>query len=526
MKAWMLALAPWMMVSHGLAQQRVAVAEFAFLDSARLGGVRLADECYIPLDRVGEVGWTYTVQGTHADIRAEDKLFRSSVRLVRGETMIPLTTAASALGLVGEWEKDVYRLFSLATSIRAREGDFEVRVTVPARPKLKAGEDARPALELAGVRLAEDCKLEMTESSSVEKTRDGIRIYLDTRHALKTETVPDDRGRLFRLEFFPPEREPGEVEPQPAAGNETIATPTFGTPSGTAGPLLLDIESDLAAVLLLPVRGKVDGPVTFRRPEPAVVEVLLPGIAIPDLGEVKSASVESVEQRQEGSVTVLSLRLSRPMGVELSATVGQVAIQLVKPRVGDGKLAGKVVVLDAGHGAHDPGARALDGSANEKTLALAVTKLTAEALLKQGATVILTRKGDTFLPLSERPAIANRNNAHFFLSIHINSSAVANKASGTITFYHRQNAIGQLLADCLHREIVKVSQLPSIGVWSDSRIYRTGFAVLRTAKMPAVLLELGFINNRRDLARMKQPAFQQAVAGAIVQGLKNYLGGQ
>jgi N-acetylmuramoyl-L-alanine amidase len=136
----------------------------------------------------------------------------------------------------------------------------------------------------------------------------------------------------------------------------------------------------------------------------------------------------------------------------------------------------------------------------------------------------MTRNTDVFLPLAERPAIANRNNAHLFVSVHINSSAVANKNSGTITFYHRQDPIGQLLAEAIHRELVKVSALPNIGVWSDSRIYRTGFAVLRGAKMPGVLLELGFINNEKDRERMKTPQFQKASAEAVVRGIRKFLG--
>jgi N-acetylmuramoyl-L-alanine amidase len=80
------------------------------------------------------------------------------------------------------------------------------------------------------------------------------------------------------------------------------------------------------------------------------------------------------------------------------------------------------------------------------------------------------------------------------------------------------------MADCIQREIVKVSGLPSMGVWSDQRIYQTGFAVLRGATMPAVLIECGFLNTKKDRARMQTDEFQNGIATAVVKGLKAYLG--
>ncbi|MBV6489996.1 MAG: N-acetylmuramoyl-L-alanine amidase LytC [Fimbriimonadaceae bacterium] len=212
------------------------------------------------------------------------------------------------------------------------------------------------------------------------------------------------------------------------------------------------------------------------------------------------------------------------MGLQLAHEPDGIHLTLIKPNVGDGKLAGKVVVVDAGHGGHDTGARSPDKKLNEKDLALAIASVTAKRLSEQGATVVLTRKGDQFIALKERSEIANRNGAHFFLSVHINSNQVANSSTGGITFYHQQDPVGMLLADCIQGEIAKVSGLPNLGTWSDRRIYETGFAVLRYAKMPAVLIEMGFINNAKDRARMSTADFKEKVAGAIVQGLRAYLG--
>ncbi|MCB8933423.1 MAG: N-acetylmuramoyl-L-alanine amidase, partial [Chthonomonadaceae bacterium] len=70
----------------------------------------------------------------------------------------------------------------------------------------------------------------------------------------------------------------------------------------------------------------------------------------------------------------------------------------------------------------------------------------------------------------------------------------------------------------------KVSKLPDFGAKSDRILYQSGLAVLRGAKMPAILMELGFLNHPTDRKRMLTDEFQDAVADAVVQGLKVYLG--
>lgn len=111
-----------------------------------------------------------------------------------------------------------------------------------------------------------------------------------------------------------------------------------------------------------------------------------------------------------------------------------------------------------------------------------------------------------------------------FVSVHINSSPGTNRSSGTMSFYHMKNPDGMLLARCIQDEMIKVTGLPNLGHVSDSRIYSTGFAVLRYSEVPAVLLELAFINHSRDRAAMTQAAWQQKVAEAVTRGIKAYLG--
>jgi N-acetylmuramoyl-L-alanine amidase len=197
-----------------------------------------------------------------------------------------------------------------------------------------------------------------------------------------------------------------------------------------------------------------------------------------------------------------------------------VTLRLIKPNGSNGTLAGKVIVLDAGHGGRDPGAT--NSGVQEKKIALAIAQQTAKALTEAGASVILTRNDDRFIPLGERSDIANRSKADLFLSIHINSNTVANSRSGSIMFHHKQSPLGILLGNLLSEEIVKVSELPSMGVRSDRTIYESGFAVLRNSQMPAVLLEMGFINHSRDRARIQEAEYHSSVAKAITQAVKRY----
>jgi N-acetylmuramoyl-L-alanine amidase len=137
----------------------------------------------------------------------------------------------------------------------------------------------------------------------------------------------------------------------------------------------------------------------------------------------------------------------------------------------------------------------------------------------------MTREGDTFVGLSERPKVARDNNADIFISVHYNSTGKDNSVSGTMTFYHQTDPDDQILAACIHPELVAVSGLPDKGIITDRRIYNSGFAVLRTAPMPAVLLELAFINHSADRAQIVKPEWQQAMAEAAVRGIKRFVEG-
>lgn len=209
--------------------------------------------------------------------------------------------------------------------------------------------------------------------------------------------------------------------------------------------------------------------------------------------------------------------------VDLNQTGGLVAVNSQTPSTSTGSgtstLPGsggkKLIVLDAGHGAKDSGAIGITGK-YEKNFNLAVV-LKAAALLKKESNidVVLTRSDDTFLELSERVAIANSLKADLFISVHANSSSTS-VASGTETYYKREES--KAFAKVMHKYLVQATGLTDRGVQYGN------FHVIRETTMPAILLEVGYLSNKKDEALLFTDELQNRVATAIVSGVKEYLG--
>jgi N-acetylmuramoyl-L-alanine amidase len=213
------------------------------------------------------------------------------------------------------------------------------------------------------------------------------------------------------------------------------------------------------------------------------------------------------------------------------------------------------VVIDPGHGGHDPGAKTKGLTEADLVLdvALRLEKLLAK---KDGVEVILTRRVDTFVPLEERTAIANREGADLFLSIHANASTNT-AARGVETYFlnltanpeaervaARENAASSrsmsqlpdiVKAIALNNKIEESrdfasmiqNSLASQLQKSDSNVRNLGvkqapFMVLLGATMPSVLAEISFITNRQEAAMLKTDRYRQRIAEALYAGVLRY----
>lgn len=148
------------------------------------------------------------------------------------------------------------------------------------------------------------------------------------------------------------------------------------------------------------------------------------------------------------------------------------------------------ILIDPGHGEHDPGA--IGRHSKEKDNVLKVAKRLKTLLESHGHTVRLSRSTDVFLTLSDRAKMANNWGADFFVSLH-NNAATSN-ASGFETFIHNGPVQSKTLEfqNAIHNAIIS-----GVGI-QDRGKKRANFAVLRETKMPAVLIEYVFISNSND----------------------------
>lgn len=213
------------------------------------------------------------------------------------------------------------------------------------------------------------------------------------------------------------------------------------------------------------------------------------------------------------------------------------------------------VVLDAGHGGNDHGTTSPAGVV-EKELVLDVTMRLGKMLEERGTQVIYTRKDDRFMSLDARTELANRQQADLFLSIHANSSPYRN-VLGTETYYlnlttvradldvaARENASSQKAVHELSDLLTKIARNEKLiesrdfalriqGATHDlvtrthGRTYNRGvkkapFVVLIGAKMPAVLVEIGFLTNPKEEAMMKKGDYRQHLAEALFKGVSQY----
>jgi N-acetylmuramoyl-L-alanine amidase len=214
-------------------------------------------------------------------------------------------------------------------------------------------------------------------------------------------------------------------------------------------------------------------------------------------------------------------------------------VKLVEPVLRPSKIEGAelvdTIVLDPGHGGSDCGASGPAGL--EKNHTLDVCLRAAQLFWRAGYKVVMTRTADEFVSLEARAKLANRLPRALFVSVHFNSGGngsgletyalsprgVPSMASdGTrvseIAIYpgNARDAENSALATATHAALVQ-----SCGL-ADRGVKRARFLVIREAVVPGVLVEAGFLSNAEDSRRIASPWYRQQVAGAILQGVRNY----
>ncbi|MDD5423498.1 MAG: N-acetylmuramoyl-L-alanine amidase [Candidatus Omnitrophica bacterium] len=242
------------------------------------------------------------------------------------------------------------------------------------------------------------------------------------------------------------------------------------------------------------------------------------------------------------------------LGAVIGSRVVEKAPQIEAPK----RVTIKTVVLDPGHGGHDAGAIGKRLRLCEKHVALSVAKKVRDILQESGIKVIMTRSNDTFIPLPKRAEMANRSRADLFVSIHINASR--SRATKGLECYFLSNAtddnaraleafedsslkldegvraersrqLDKTLWDMAltenRRESAELAGYICDSVDKSEALENKGtrsarFYVLKYTQMPSVLVEAGYISNRYEELKLKEPKFQDRIADAVADGILRY----
>lgn len=480
---------------------------------------------------------------------APDTNSRVAVRMLQlpDETGKPVNTPCvpfrQLLFLTGS--SSTWNAESRILTVRARLKHVElladrvvVQTSLPTLPSISTLQNPdRLVIDLPGCQLPETPLPSAGSSERVQAVRLGqfdpntARVVLDLRSPMPVVVWSGEMRMEHRIPLVsdaPPETTttPGESEMetvQPSAPPKTAKVKPFEP------PVLEKTEQGLTVRLPAPQSAKPR--VNFLE-NPLRVVVDVPGTLEAGLEQLFDEPESLLSAMRtiplEGGMVRVVLELTRALSVNVLNRRDELAVVLNVPRGAGGSLKQKIITIDPGHGGGQPGARVTKNGKthNEKDITLKIGTLVTERLSGKGASVIMTRAEDVQVGLYERTRMSNQSKAHFFVSIHCDSNSKPNSASGTTIYYHGDNADSRALAQAILNEIVQVSGLPSKGVRTDKTLYQNGLAVLRTSDMPAVLIEVGYLNHDGDRAKLIDPKFQARVADAIARGIQKYVEGK
>ncbi|MGQ9697836.1 MAG: N-acetylmuramoyl-L-alanine amidase [Armatimonadota bacterium] len=459
------------------------------------------------------------------------------------------------------------------TSLEVRSGEITITLSSPSRFEVqRARYPDQLVIALPRCRLSESVSLSSISAPwfdrvQADATASGeLRLRFLLRGTSRPEVFAPPRTN--RIVITPGRTEHGYAPALPPPDNSEVRTSSEASDGQPARPqpvserpavteFAYEPTSPTSGRLLISLSGAVRPQVFFLKTDPARPRLVvdLPGASISRLS-VQPPDNELVKLVRSGpfndgarvvldaagplsySVTteaypyrvVVEVRRADPppLAASLEPNAGGTTrpLTISRPAGMPRQLQGLVVVVDPGHGGSQKGAVGPNGLC-EKDVNLDIALRLKRILLDAGANPVLTREDDsTLADLSLRPLLANQLGAAVFISIHCNSNPGSSKLRGTETYYHMQNPISRSLAACIQRGVTGTAGTNDRGIRSDSiRFPRSGFAVLRGASVPAVLVEVAYINNPDDERLLSDPGFRQRVAEGILAGLRLYIEG-
>jgi N-acetylmuramoyl-L-alanine amidase len=473
------------------------------------------------------------VWGAEAPIKLymNEKLLNPEVapRLVKDNTLVPVRIVAEELGAKVKWNQD-------KRQVTLDKGDLSILLTIDKRDILVRGKTQ--TVEVAPIMIEGNTLLPLRvigEQMGVQFNWDGLT---NSVHMFKKETSSPD---VMPVSENPPltdeqpavdpvsgSTEQGNVQgpavPVPVTdGHGKVEQPTVTTPIVPVNQtvnLVQSIETNGTDLIVKTKEGAVK-PTMIKLQNPDRIVFDLPNTAL-DENLTKKLIATSGELPSVHPL-IQKIRYSNynnaPPTVRIILDLKEKADYQILPSTVPGVLSATIkqhklkVVIDAGHGAKDPGAISLTGKKEKDFNLLMAKKVVGILSQDKRLEVLMTRSDDTFVELDDRVTFANDSQVDLFLSIHGNKYGP--KITGTETYYYRPESLD--FAKMIHKHAVASTGFPDRGV------RQADYRVINKTTMPAVLVEVGYLSNASDEAAMFKDAFQNQVAASLAAAIKEYL---
>lgn len=464
---------------------------------------------------------------------------------------VALTPLAESLGGKCEYEAatNTLRVRSVLTLVEIIGSDVRVTGTLPLSPKVTITNGGKTVIfDFPGAEVGLLPRNLSAVSVPVKKARTGqfdsdtARVVLDLTAPRPYEYVPPSAPSTIAV-LSSPAMQPPIVASAPVVPPVSVTVDSSGkvitktAPIKSAPVAKPGVPTVLKGVRFVNVSDTQAKIIVDAANAPAIKTLLTRARLTLDVQNGVFAPTttttlpEATHPLLRGVQTVNTSATTAQMVIDLSRAVnytvrlnpkGGFVIDLTLPKGAGGRIAGKLIVVDPGHGGTDGGARGVNG-AQEKNVALAIARKLANELRDRGANVILTRDSDAFVTLGERSEIANRAGADLFIAVHADSAG--SSATGSNTYYHLNDPSGRTLATCVADRVAAMGGIRSRGARSDGKMYTTGFSVLRRTSALSILCETGYMSNRHDASLLVQSDMQARIARAIASGVQDYIEG-
>lgn len=271
----------------------------------------------------------------------------------------------------------------------------------------------------------------------------------------------------------------------------------------------------------------------FEKVGPSIVKLVVPHANITSQVTQREwpylqGAIKTVRVNQEQDGISIVFELTQDAQYTLISNDKELSVVAA---INQGRLSGRIVVLDPGHGSikngfSDPGAVGPLTKLYERDVVLDIAQQVRDKLVAQGATVIMTRTtANTNLTLQGRAEIANEIGADIFVSIHANASTKKSYSGSSTYFYAPSNHevlasqrwVRQRLASTVQRALVAEGSRKDLG------IMEANFAVLRETSVPSILVETAFISNPDEEYLFATSDFRNRLATGIAKGIENFL---